>query len=101
MGCEEDVLVSEGVLAESLPQVSKTPTKMGVFSATRMMSANWRFRVLSSAPVCFLLFSDSASAMTLAMTLAPNVSRVRLVGNHAGKTSPIPRFGKHQALIGN
>jgi hypothetical protein len=66
---------------ESLPQFSETPAKTGVFSTTRMMLANWCFRVLSLAPVCFLLFSDSASAMTLEMTLAPNVSRVRLVGN--------------------
>jgi hypothetical protein len=33
------------------------------------MSANWRFQILSSAPVYLLLFSDSAGAMTLAMTL--------------------------------
>src|SRR6202011_5001614 len=44
-----------------------------------MMSANWRLRILSSAAVCWLLFSDSAGAMTLEMTLAPNVPQVPLV----------------------
>ena len=60
---------------ESLPQPSETPTKTGVFSPTRVMSANQRFRIPSSAAVRLLLFSDFANAMTLEMTLAPNVSR--------------------------
>jgi hypothetical protein len=64
---------------ESLPQFSETPTKTSVFSTTCMTSVNWRFQMLSSAGVCLLLFSDFASAMTLEMTLAPNVSRASLV----------------------
>ena len=76
---------------ESLPQLSETPTNTSVFNTTRMMSANWRFGVLSSARVCFRLFSDSASAMTLEMTLAPNASGVRRVGNLQPQ-SLSPRF---------
>jgi hypothetical protein len=69
---------------ESLPLFSDTPTKTGVLSTTRMMSASWRFRVLSSAPASLLLFSDLANAMTLEMTLAPNASRVPLIDNVPG-----------------
>jgi hypothetical protein len=48
------------------------------------MSANWCLQILSSAPVGSLLFSDFGSAMTLEMTLAPNVSRAPVVDGVRG-----------------
>jgi hypothetical protein len=76
---------------ESLPPLSETPTKTSVFNSTRMMSANWRLRILSPAPACLLPFSAFASAMTLEMSLAANASGVPLVGNsHARSPRAVP-----------